>query len=207
MNISIEERNKLLIKHQPLIWAVARSITKGKNSLHAIQIEDLVGEGIFGLMRAIERFEASRTKCFSTFAYKCIKSEMSRAIGEQAYPVNIHKNLFRVACKLIKGGKHPKMYQVHYSEAIKIITGGTKKLNDFIAIKKHDPLSAEYIYRLVQTQLNGRERDIVSSHFFGGITYPQLGLRYGVTKQAIHQAIYKKALPKLKKIINQSIWI
>jgi len=47
-----------------------------------IPISDLVGEGNLGLMHAIKRFDPEKDTRLTTFAYKCIKHRIERAISQ-----------------------------------------------------------------------------------------------------------------------------
>jgi len=78
-------RNRLIELNLPLIQKIAnKSITSS-----ALSNSDLVQEGIFGLVNAIEKFNPALGFKFSTYATWWVKQAMFKAISEQSYAVNI----------------------------------------------------------------------------------------------------------------------
>ena len=84
-NGDVYSRNKLIENNIPLIQKIAtKSITST-----SLSNSDLVQEGIFGLVVAIEKFNPSLGFKFATYATWWIKQAMFKAISEQSYAVNI----------------------------------------------------------------------------------------------------------------------
>ena len=66
----ITVRNVIIEKNIPLVKFV---VSKMHNSLFAeFEFDDLVGYGMFGLIKAVENFDVSKNTKFSTFAYQKI---------------------------------------------------------------------------------------------------------------------------------------
>ena len=65
-----------------------------------IEFSDLIPEGVIGLMRAVDRFDASKGFKFSTYAYWWVRQALSRSITEHArvvrLPVHVFDNLARI---------------------------------------------------------------------------------------------------------------
>ena len=78
-------RNEVIEQNIPLIKKIAKkSITST-----TLSDSDLVQEGIFGLITAIEKFNPALGYKFSTYASWWIKQAMFKAVSEQSYAVNI----------------------------------------------------------------------------------------------------------------------
>ena len=78
--------NKILVNNQPLVDKIAKKyLFKSKG----MTLEDLINEGNFGLIRAIERFETIREVSFSTYAHIWIKQSITRAIANKSNMVRI----------------------------------------------------------------------------------------------------------------------
>ena len=84
-NGDVFSRNKVIEKNISLIQKIAaKSVVSS-----SLSNSDLVQEGIFGLITAIEKFNPSLGFKFSTYATWWIKQAMFKAISEQSYAVNI----------------------------------------------------------------------------------------------------------------------
>ena len=78
-------RNRVIENNIPLIKKIAKkSITSS-----TLPDSDLIQEGIFGLVTAIEKFNPTLGYKFSTYASWWIKQAMFKAVSEQSYAVNI----------------------------------------------------------------------------------------------------------------------
>ena len=70
-----EARNQLVLENMGLVHMIART-RFGSSMTH----EDLVSEGVFGLIRAIELFDVEKKVAFSTYATYWIKQKINRGI-------------------------------------------------------------------------------------------------------------------------------
>ncbi len=82
---NVEARNILIEKNLPLIQKIATKSIKSD----VLTTNDLVQEGIFGLVVAIEKFNPNLGFKFATYASWWIKQSMYKAISEQSYAYNI----------------------------------------------------------------------------------------------------------------------
>ena len=78
-------RNQIIEKHIPLIKKIAAKSIQTSY----LSNSDLIQEGIFGLITAIEKFNVKIGSKFSTYASWWIKQAMFKAISEQSYAYNI----------------------------------------------------------------------------------------------------------------------
>ncbi len=78
-------RNKMIEINMPLVKKIASKLIQ-KTTLTR---SDLIQEGIFGLISAIEKFDLSINAKFTTYAAFWVKQAMFKAISEQSYAYNI----------------------------------------------------------------------------------------------------------------------
>ena len=93
----IEIRNYIICCNIKLVISVAKKIAKGTSK---VALEDMIGDGVMGLIKAIEKFQPERDLKFSTYAYLWIKQTISRAIANTAdvirIPVHFTENLSKI---------------------------------------------------------------------------------------------------------------
>ena len=65
-NKDINIRNKIIVNNIGLIYSAARKRMKNPT---CYTLEDLVQEGVIGMMKGIERFDTTRDTSFSTYVY------------------------------------------------------------------------------------------------------------------------------------------
>lgn len=73
-----EIRNQLVLRYSPLVKYVAGRVRSGLPA--SVESADLVSEGIFGLMDAIEKFDPSRGWAFQTYAVPRIRGAIIDSI-------------------------------------------------------------------------------------------------------------------------------
>ncbi len=78
----------LVTSNLRLVVAVARRFRPGGQGL-----PDLVQEGAFGLIRAVEKFDHRRGTAFSTYATWWIRQAIGRAVAEQSRSVRVPKHV------------------------------------------------------------------------------------------------------------------
>lgn len=95
---SQEIRNDLLVNNLPLVRKIASKYINA--STGSLVYDDLVSEGVLGLIKAIDRFKKEYGYEFSTYAYYWIKQSITRAIADKALnvrlPVHVHETLNKI---------------------------------------------------------------------------------------------------------------
>lgn len=110
----------VMINHNlKLVFTVAK-----KYETDRIPLMDLFQEGVFGLVRAIEKFDPSRGYRFSTYAYDWIAQAITRAISSESRTVRLPLYLDEV---LIRMRKYTRLFQVEYGREPRTF----KELADF----------------------------------------------------------------------------
>ncbi|MBR2069755.1 MAG: RNA polymerase sigma factor RpoD/SigA [Candidatus Gastranaerophilales bacterium] len=127
----IYSRNLLIEKNLPLIQRIA---TKSIQST-SLTNNDLIQEGIFGLVTAIEKFNPEIGAKFSTYASWWIKQAMFKAISEQSYayniPVYIQETLSRFK-KTKQQMEQIEQKEVSKSEVARKLNMTEEKINTFL---------------------------------------------------------------------------
>lgn len=83
-------RQKLIIHHLPLLKGIAQ-----RHANRGLALSELVNEGTFGLVRAIERFDPSRELRFGTYAKWWIRDAMEQALLKQSRLVRLPGHVVR----------------------------------------------------------------------------------------------------------------
>ena len=82
----INIRNKIIINNLGLIYAAAKKRIKNPS---CYTLEDLVQEGVIGMMKGIERFDTTKDTSFSTYVYYWIVQQMDRALINNGYMIRL----------------------------------------------------------------------------------------------------------------------
>ena len=94
-------RKKLIQSNLRLVVSIARQfINRG------VPILDLIQEGCFGLMRAVEKFEPARGNKFSTYATWWIRQSVGRAIADQARNIRLPVYVTRLLSQINRSSHH-----------------------------------------------------------------------------------------------------
>lgn len=196
-----EAKNKLILSNLRLVVNIAKSYTnKGMSFI------DLISEGNFGLIHAIEKFDVSKGYRFSTYAVWWIKQAISKAVISKGREIRIpsykHDMLNRINKYIMehvmKVGTYPSIVEisegaeVEFSKVEKLIVefqdiislnaaiGDDIYLEDTIAENVDETLEEEILNEISRRQIN----EIVN-----GLDIREreiLKLRYGLDGYEIH---------------------
>ena len=91
------ERDKFILDNMNLVHYFAKRICPSKNDY-----EDIVQEGIFGLILAADRFDESKGFTFATFASQYICGYMKRYIREKMQLIHFPRSILDLRYKIAK---------------------------------------------------------------------------------------------------------
>ena len=119
--ISLRERNKVIVQYMPMINCIAKKISV-RLPPH-IECDDLVSNGVIGLMDAIEKYDPNRDNKFKTYAEFRVRGAILDALRSQDWiPRSIRdktKKLNKVIQKLeLELGRAPEDHEA--AEALSI---------------------------------------------------------------------------------------
>ncbi len=126
-------RNQLIENNLTLIKKIA---TKSIQST-TLTTSDLIQEGIFGLVSALEKFNPSLGFKFSTYACWWIKQAMFKAISEQSYAYNIPVYIQETVSRYNKTKQEmeqEKQKEISRADVAKKLALSEEKINTFLNV-------------------------------------------------------------------------
>jgi RNA polymerase sigma factor (sigma-70 family) len=93
-------RERFITANLRLVAHVAGTYHRRLQGAVDMEVAELMQEGMFGLMRAVEKFDPDRGYKFSTYAYWWIRQAIGRGMKDLGrpirLPVHIHETMFRL---------------------------------------------------------------------------------------------------------------
>ena len=211
-------RNRLVLQYAPLVKYVAgRLRTRMPES---VDQDDLVSDGVLGLMDAIERFEPARGLSFQTFAVPRIRGAIIDGMRAMDFvPRSVRDKLRAVQRAQValeeRLGRSPEDTEIARELGIPVqqlrdlnrqATSNHANLDDFDLA---DGLSSAADLRVEQNDVNAslmrvvdqlveRDQVIIALYYFEGLTLAEIGQVLGVTESRISQ-VHRRVTETLRK--------
>jgi RNA polymerase sigma factor for flagellar operon FliA len=213
----VRARERLIVHYSPLVKFVAGRL--GAGLPNSVDVGDLVGSGVFGLMDAIDRFEPDRGVKFETFAVPRIRGAIldglrsldwvprsvrarSRAVQDAMASLEVRLARSPTDDELaIELGVSPDELQ-RWLANIAVATVGPL---DHVVAMGGDPGPHAVIedaelrdtMRHEVRRLPERERTVLALYYDEGLTLSEIGDILGVTESRVSQ-IHTKAVLQLR---------
>ena len=211
-------RNRLVLQYAPLVKYVAgRLRTRMPDS---VDPDDLVSDGVLGLMDAIERFEPARGLSFQTFAVPRIRGAIIDGMRSMDFvPRSVRDKLRAVQRAQVlleeRLGRVPEDTEVAREIGIPVqqlrdlsrqANSNHASLDDFDLA---DELSSAADHQVEQGDVNAslmrvvdqlaeRDQVIIALYYFEGLTLAEIGQVLGVTESRVSQ-VHRRATTTLRE--------
>lgn len=177
----LELRSKIVTANMGLVLAMAKHVTYS-----GVEFGDLISEGSMALLRASEKFDASRGIKFSTYACRAIFKGFSRAA----------KMTYRYRSRF-PAQWDPDLETPSFRELL-LQQGQAQQIDELQAILREN-----------LADLSGTELSVVRMRFSlddsdSPLTLKEVGHKLGLTKERIRQ-IQNRALNKLREVAEHHI--
>ena len=224
-------QEQLILRHLPDIRYIAARYSSALPPF--VDVRDLVGEGVFGLLKAADRFDPARGVKFKTYAEARIRGAILDSLrGIDWVPRSLRRKLKRMkaAARDLEQelGRPPADREL--AEALGMGLEKTRKLRVLLttttepaerAGSEHAPLSPQLIdTRLdalvcvqqdemrgilsrVIASLPARERLVVSLRYYDGMTMREIGAVLGVNESRVSQ-LHSRAMDRLRRKLNNA---
>ena len=211
-------RNRLVLQYAPLVKYVAgRLRTRMPDSVDS---DDLVSDGVLGLMDAIERFEPARGLSFQTFAVPRIRGSIIDGMRAMDFVPRSVRDKLRIVQRAQvtleeRLGRAPEDREVAKEAGIPLqqlrdlsrqAHSSHANLDDFDLA---DELSSAAEHRVEQGEVNAtlmrvvdqlaqRDQVIIALYYFEGLTLAEIGQVLGVTESRVSQ-VHRRATSQLRE--------
>jgi RNA polymerase sigma factor for flagellar operon FliA len=211
-------RNRLVLQYAPLVKYVAGRLRT--RMPETVEQDDLVSDGVLGLMDAIERFEPARGLSFQTFAVPRIRGAIIDGMRTMDFVPRSVRDKLRVvqrgrATLEERLGRVPEDAEVAREVGIPVqqlrdlsrqANSNHANLDDFDLA---DELSSAADHRVEQGDVNAslmrvvdqlaeRDQVIIALYYFEGLTLAEIGQVLGVTESRVSQ-VHRRATTTLRQ--------
>jgi RNA polymerase sigma factor for flagellar operon FliA len=215
-------RNRLVLQYAPLVKYVAgRLRTRMPDT---VDQDDLVSDGVLGLMDAIERFEPARGLSFQTFAVPRIRGAIIDGMRSMDFVPRSVRDKLRLVLRAQKAlelrlGRAPEDTEIATEAGIPVqqlrdlsrqASSNHANLDDFDLA---DELSQAADHKVEQGDVNkslmkvvdklaDRDQVIIALYYFEGLTLAEIGQVLGVTESRVSQ-VHRRATITLRDHLTE----
>jgi RNA polymerase sigma-B factor len=177
------------------------------------EVDDLVQEGVVGLLKAARRFDPGRGVSFQAYASALVTGEIRHHLRDRSSvvrlpePVQDLRSRLRslVAGERAERGREPttaelaSLAEVSDEQVVEALTAGAAPLESDVPAPDLESGRSEERVELEARlgKLEPREREVVYYRFFADLTQAEIGERVGVSQMHVSRLLHS-ALEKLR---------
>ncbi|SHE93761.1 RNA polymerase sigma factor for flagellar operon FliA [Caldanaerobius fijiensis DSM 17918] len=227
---SVELRNQIVLYYVPLVkYIVNRILIKYNNW----EYDDILNQGILGLIDAVEKYESSKGVKFETYATYRIRGEILDYLRKKDWLPRSLRKKYKILQEIIDSSSDKSDIEIaseagvsldeyykllNYGNACNILSLDEMLENGVMNISHSsdtpDRIAEDHEIRtLLEEFIDGlpeKQKLVLSLYYVEGLTYKEIAMVLGVTESRISQ-IHSQAIKKLKeffykeKLVNQVI--
>lgn len=165
---------------ETLIKRFGPLVTRQSRSLYIIGAdeEDLIQEGMIGLVKAVNDYKANKGASFKTFAFMCVRRQMLTAINNSNNRKNIPLNHY---ISIYGDGNGD------YVSPLDEMDGGVITNPEDIMLAR---LQESDLIKVIESKLSKFEHQVLDEYLTGA-SYEEIGERLGKTAKSIDNAVQR----------------
>lgn len=165
---------------ETLIKRFGPLVTRQSRSLYIIGAdeEDLIQEGMIGLVKAVNDYKADKGASFKTFAFMCVRRQMLTAINNSNNRKNIPLNHY---ISIYGDGNGD-----YVSPLDEIDSGVITNPEDIMLAR----LQESDLIKVIESKLSKFEHQVLDEYLTGA-SYEEIGERLGKTAKSIDNAVQR----------------
>ena len=181
-------RDKAILDNLALVKSVAKMYIR---KIRVLSFDDLVQEGVIGLMRAYDLYDPSRGTLFSTYAYQWMRQRIARLVQSKENPIHVPMHVLMYESQARKGEELPS-HAIEKLEAKKRVSQVTHFVEWNSPTEGRQTADSDEVEKLLKHlgKIRPRDRHVIKLHF--GIdcepmTYHEIGQELGITRERVRQ--------------------
>ncbi|MCK5271494.1 MAG: sigma-70 family RNA polymerase sigma factor [Sedimentisphaerales bacterium] len=185
---SISDRNKIVEHYLP--WAKCQAFVFARNMPQVWDVDDLLSEGIFGLMRAVEKFDFSRGYLFTSYAKRRVWGSMMDAVRSQSKCYGWVRSLKSTS----------RRFQIFSLDSNIPGLDDKAQAENILDENMPDPannLQREDFRKILFSDFNHREKILLDMLFYKGVTQKETARQFSKTPPWVSQT-RKNLIARLK---------
>jgi RNA polymerase sigma-B factor len=221
-------REELIRMHLPLVRFLARRyVNRGE------PLDDLVQAGAVGLVKAVDRFDASRGLEFSTYASPTITGEIRRHFRDRTWAVHVNRGLQELVSQVTRArselttelGRAPTVAETatrigrseedvlaaldcasaYNTQSFETKVGDDVTLGDTLGATdpRIDDVEIHESLRPLLAELPAREQRILQLRFYGNLTQSRIAEELGISQMHVSRLLARTLADLRTKLLAE----